>query len=256
LGRIIAVVNQKGGVGKTTTCINVAAGLSPAGSRVLLCVFDPQGNATSGLGVDKNKAPNMYDVIIGRVPAEQAITRTPYCDILPSNKALSGAELELLNESGREKRLGAVLSGVRGNYDFVLIDSPPTLTLLTLQCLCAADSVLIPVQCEYFALEGLSDLMFTLRAVRKSMNPSLEIEGILLTMYDARVNLTFQVAEEVKRHFPGQVYPLAIPRSVRLSEAPSHGKPIQHYDKFSKASECYNALAAYILKKGQQGAVQ
>ncbi|MDR0249595.1 MAG: ParA family protein [Oscillospiraceae bacterium] len=252
MGKVIAIVNQKGGVGKTTTCVNTAAALKEAGKRVLMVDFDPQGNATSGFGVDKQTSPNIYDVIIGRADIRNAVYGTPYADIVPSNKQLSGAEPELLAERDRELRLRGALAPIKGNYDYIMVDSPPTLTLLTVQCLCAADSVLIPVQCEYYALEGLSDLMFTLRAVRKSLNPPLDIEGILLTMYDARVNLTFQVTEEVKRHFPGQVYACVIPRSVRLSEAPSHGRPIQHYDRYSKAAESYNALAAEILRKNSK----
>lgn len=252
MGKIIAVVNQKGGVGKTTTCVNTAAALTQAGRSVLLCDFDPQANATSGYGIDKNVSPNMYDVIIGRADAEKTIRHTPYGDVLPSNKALSGAEIELISLESREYRLRDALEPLTERYDYILIDSAPTLTLLTLQCLCAAQSVLIPVQCEYYALEGLSDLMFTIRKVRHSLNQSLDIEGLLLTMYDARLNLSLQVAEEVKRHFPDKLYRSVIPRNVRLSEAPSHGMPVQFYDRGSRGSECYNQLASEILERNEK----
>lgn len=252
MGKIIAVVNQKGGVGKTTTCVNTAAALRQAGCSVLLCDFDPQGNATSGYGVDKNVSPSMYDVVIGQTDAERAVRHTPYGDVLPSNKALSGAEIELIQMDSREYRLRDALLPLSERYDYILIDSPPTLTLLTLQCLCAAHSVLIPVQCEYYALEGLSDLMFTIRKVRHSLNTALEIEGLLLTMYDARLNLSLQVAEEVKRHFPDKLYRSVIPRNVRLSEAPSHGMPVQFYDRGSRGSECYNQLAGEIIERNKQ----
>ncbi|MDR1735303.1 MAG: AAA family ATPase [Oscillospiraceae bacterium] len=251
MGKIIAVVNQKGGVGKTTTCVNTAAALTQAGKKVLLCDFDPQGNSTSGFGVDKNTSPNMYEVIIGQTQAQRAVIHTKYGDVLPSNKALSGAEIELISEERREYKLKDALEPLREAYDFILIDSPPTLTLLTLQCLCAADSALIPVQCEYYALEGLSDLMYTVRKVRRALNTNLEIEGLLLTMYDARLNLSLQVAEEVKRHFPDKLYQTVIPRNVRLSEAPSHGMPVQYYDKFSRGADCYNTLSAEIIKRNQ-----
>jgi chromosome partitioning protein len=253
LGKIIAVVNQKGGVGKTTTCVNTAAALTRAGRRVLLCDFDPQGNATSGFGVDKGVSPSVYDVVIGPMDAARAIVRTPYGDVLPSNKALSGAEIELISVEAREYRLKSALEPLREDYDYIFVDAPPTLTLLTLQCLCAADSVLIPVQCEYYALEGLSDLMFTVRKVRHALNRDLQIEGLLLTMYDARLNLSLQVSEEVKRHFPEKVYLTAIPRNVRLSEAPSHGMPVQYYDRFSRGADCYDKLAQEILERNKAG---
>ena len=249
LAKIVAIVNQKGGVGKTTTCVNLAAGLHNAGKRVLLCDFDPQANATSGMGVDKTVSKGVYDVLIGAADAASAITHSRFGDVLPSNKALAGAGIELINMDHREHLLKTALAQVAENYDFIFIDCPPSLELLTLNALCAADAILVPVQGEYFALEGLSDLMNTVRIVRRSLNPALELEGVLLTMFDGRTNLALQVAEEVKHYFPGKVYATVIPRNVRLSEAPSHGKPITFYDRTSRGAEAYTALAAEFLKK-------
>lgn len=251
MGKIISIVNQKGGVGKTTTAVNLAAALGEAGKSVLLCDFDPQANATSGMGVSKNASPNVYDAVVGGVDPKLAVVKTKYCDVLPSNKALSGATIELVGADDREKRLREVVSALAGNYDFVLIDCPPSLEMLTLNALCAADSILIPVQCEYYALEGLSDLMTTLKMVKKAFNPGLEVEGVLLTMYDSRTNLSMQVAEEVKRFFKGKVYASVIPRNVRLSEAPSHGKPVMAYDRSSRGSEAYLRLAQEIIRKNK-----
>lgn len=251
MGKIISIVNQKGGVGKTTTAVNLAAALGEAGKSVLLCDFDPQANATSGMGVSKNASPNVYDAVVGGVDPRLAVVKTKYCDVLPSNKALSGATIELVGADDREKRLREVVSSLAGNYDFVLIDCPPSLEMLTLNALCAADSILIPVQCEYYALEGLSDLMTTLKMVKKAFNPGLEVEGVLLTMYDSRTNLSMQVAEEVKRFFKGKVYASVIPRNVRLSEAPSHGKPVMAYDRSSRGSEAYLRLAQEIIRKNK-----
>lgn len=252
MAKRIVIANQKGGVGKTTTAVNLAAALGQQGKRVLLCDFDPQANATSGLGVDKNSVPvNIYDILIdGRSPA-QGIVHTQWCDVLASNKALAGAGIEMIALPDREHLLARALDAVAEEYDFVLIDCPPSLELLTLNGLCAADSVLIPVQCEYYALEGLSDLLGTIRAVKKRLNKKIEIEGVLLTMYDGRTNLSLQVAEEVKHHFPGKVYATVIPRNVRLSEAPSHGKPILSYDRFSRGAEAYTALAREVVQKNQ-----
>ena len=250
MGKIIAVVNQKGGVGKTTTAVNLTAALTEAGRRVLLCDFDPQANATSGLGLNKkNLKYSVYDVIINQIPTEQAIQSTKYGDVLPSSPDLAGAAVELLSIPNPNGQLKAALERVQDKYDLILIDCPPSLELLTLNALCAADSILVPVQGEYYALEGLSDLMNTVRIVRRSLNPQLELDGVLLTMFDGRTNLALQVAEEVKHYFPGKVYATVIPRNVRLSEAPSHGKPITAYDRSSRGAEAYTALAAEFLKK-------
>lgn len=252
MAKKIVIANQKGGVGKTTTAVNLAAALGQQGKRVLLCDFDPQANATSGLGVDKNSVPvNIYDILIdGQLPS-QGVVHTQWCDVLASNKALAGAGIEMIALPDREHLLARALDAVAEDYDFILIDCPPSLELLTLNGLCAADSVLIPVQCEYYALEGLSDLLGTIRAVKKRLNRRIEIEGVLLTMYDGRTNLSLQVAEEVKHHFPGKVYATVIPRNVRLSEAPSHGKPVLDYDRFSRGAEAYTALAREVIQKNQ-----
>jgi chromosome partitioning protein len=250
MGKIIAVVNQKGGVGKTTSAVNLTAALTALGLKVLLCDFDPQANATSGLGVDKRKIKySIYDVTINDVPVEQAIISTKYGDVLPSSADLAGATVELITSQHRERQLEKALQPVKGKYDLIFIDCPPSLELLTLNALCAADAILVPVQGEYYALEGLSDLMNTVRLVRRSLNPNLELEGVLLTMFDGRTNLALQVAEEVKHYFPGKVFATVIPRNVRLSEAPSHGKPIMAYDRTSRGSEAYTALAAEFLKR-------
>ena len=249
MAKIIAIVNQKGGVGKTTTCVNLAAAVKAAGKRVLLCDFDPQANATSGMGVDKTTGNGVYDAIINGVKTADVIVPTPYGDVLPSSKALAGAGVELINMQDRQFLLKAALRQVAGDYDFIFIDCPPSLELLTLNALCAANSLLVPVQGEYYALEGISDLMGTVRIVRRSMNPSLDIEGVLLTMYDGRTNLSIQVAQELKRFFGGKVYSTVIPRNVRLSEAPSHGKPINAYDRTCRGAEAYLALAAEFLRK-------
>lgn len=252
MGKIIAIVNQKGGVGKTTTCVNLGAALSKRGCKVLVCDFDPQANATSGLGVDKvNASPSIYDVLINGVAPEKAVVHTQWADVLPSNKALSGAAVELIGMERREYRLRDCLEPLSANYDFTLIDCPPSLELLTLDALCAAATLLVPVQCEYYALEGLSDLLYTIRLAKRSLNPNLELEGVLLTMYDGRTNLSMQVAQEVKRHFPGKVYTSVIPRNVRLSEAPSHGKPVNAYDGLSRGAEAYAALAGEVMAKNQ-----
>ena len=249
MAKIIAIVNQKGGVGKTTTCVNLAAAVKAAGKRVLLCDFDPQANATSGMGVDKTTGNGVYDAIINGAKTADVIVPTPYGDVLPSSKALAGAGVELINMQDRQFLLKAALRQVADNYDFIFIDCPPSLELLTLNALCAANSLLVPVQGEYYALEGISDLMGTVRIVRRSMNPSLDIEGVLLTMYDGRTNLSIQVAQELKRFFGGKVYSTVIPRNVRLSEAPSHGKPINAYDRTCRGAEAYLALAAEFLRK-------
>ena len=248
MAKTIAIVNQKGGVGKSTTCVNLAAALAETGKRVLLCDFDPQANATSGMGVDKTLSKGIYEVLVNDIPTPDAIVHTKYGDVLPSNKALAGAGIELIGFERREFLLKDALDQVRDNYDYIFIDCPPSLELLTLNALCAANSLLVPVQGEYYALEGLSDLMNTVRIVRRSLNPQLQLEGVLLTMFDGRTNLALQVAEEVKHYFPGKVYATVIPRNVRLSEAPSHGKPITAYDRTCRGAEAYTALAAEFLK--------
>ena len=249
MGKTIAIVNQKGGVGKTTSCVNLAAALTAQGAKVLVCDFDPQGNATSGFGLDKTHSPSVYEVILGNASMSKAIVNTKWADVVPSNKALSGATVELIALDRREFRLRDALDEIKRNYDFIFIDCPPSLELLTLDGLCAADALLVPVQCEYYALEGLSDLLYTVRLAKQRLNPDLEMEGVLLTMYDGRTNLSLQVAEEVKRHFPGKVYASVIPRNVRLSEAPSHGVPVSVYDPLSRGAESYEALAKEFLAR-------
>jgi len=247
MGKIIAVVNQKGGVGKTTTAVNLTAALHDLGLRTLLCDFDPQANATSGLGVDKRKIKySVYDVVINDVPASQAVVQTKFGDVLPSHPDLAGAGVELLSMANPNHRLGQALKEIRESYDVIFIDCPPSLELLTLNGLSAADSILVPVQCEYYALEGLSDLMATLRMVKKRINPRLEIFGVALTMFDGRTNFSTQVAQEVRRHFPGKVFATVVPRNIRLAEAPSHGLPVMYYDRGSRGAVAYRAMAEEI----------
>ena len=247
---IIAFANQKGGVGKTTSAVNIASAVAENGKRVLLCDFDPQGNATSGVGADKHANNTIYDVLLGANPYEAVIKTTfERLDVLPASMNLAGAELEIADEEHREAKLKNALDMLRPDYDYIFIDCPPSLEMLTLNALCAADSILVPVQCEYYALEGLSDLMGTLRIVKKKLNPRLEIFAVALTMYDGRTNFCAQVAEEVRRHFPGKVFSAIVPRNIRLAEAPSHGLPVHAYDKFSRGAKAYESMAEEFLTK-------
>ncbi|CAM3413600.1 AAA family ATPase [Hydrogenibacillus schlegelii] len=250
VGKIIAIANQKGGVGKTTTAVNLGAALALLGKRVLLVDMDPQGNTTSGIGVSKaDVVYDVYDLLINDVPAANVVrpTNVPNLDLLPSTIQLAGAEIELVPTLSREVRLRRALEPIRSAYDFILIDCPPSLGLLTINALTAADSVLIPIQAEYYALEGLSQLLNTIRLVQKHLNGALTIEGVLLTMYDARTNLSLQVAEEVKKYFKDKVYRAIIPRNVRLSEAPSHGQAVVTYDPKSRGADLYMELAREVL---------
>lgn len=250
MGKVIAVVNQKGGVGKTTTAVNLTAGLHALGLKVLLCDFDPQANATSGLGLEKKKLKHsVYDVVINGTPAKDVIVSTNFGDVLPASADLAGAAVELLTMDRPNFCLKEALAQVRNTYDLILIDCPPSLEMLTLNALAAADGILIPVQCEYFALEGLSDLMNTMRMVKKRINPNLEIFSVVLTMFDGRTNFSTQVAQEVRRHFPGKVCATVIPRNVRLAEAPSHGIPVAAYDKNSRGALAYKAVAEELKAK-------
>lgn len=247
--KIVAIVNQKGGVGKTTTAVNLTAALHAKGAKVLLVDFDPQANATSGLGVSRHSKYTSYDVLINDVSAKDAIVHTDWGDVLPSSASLAGAGVELADMEQREYILKKALDTVAESYDYVFIDCPPSLELLTLNGLCAASQILIPVQCEYYALEGLSDLMSTMRVVKKRLNPQLTVFGVLLTMFDGRTNFSSQVAQEVRKFFPGRVYVNAIPRNVRLAEAPSHGMPITAYDKHSKGAKAYLKVAEEIISR-------
>ena len=249
MGKIIAVANQKGGVGKTTTCVNMTAALTAMGKKVLLADFDPQGNSTSGMGVSKHSHPNAHDVLVHGEEAADALIKLPYGWVLPSNSDLSGAEVELANLPRREYRLRQVLESIRDDFDFILIDCPPSLGLLTLNAFTAADSILVPLQCEYYAMEGIADLNTSIRMANKRLNPGLYIEGILLTMYDSRLNFSEQVAGELRRFFGDKVYTSVIPRNVRLAEAPSHGLPITEYDKSSKGARAYLRAAEEFLER-------
>lgn len=250
MGKIIAVFNQKGGVGKTTTNVNLSACVAENGKRVCVIDIDPQGNTTSGFGVDKNiLGYTAYDVILGDVNIRDVIVHSEFDNLhlVPSSVELAGAEIELTNMGNREKKLKQAIRIIKEDYDYIFIDCPPSLGLLTINALTAADSVLIPIQCEYYALEGVSQLMNTIQLVRKSLNPNLEIQGVVLSMFDGRTNLSIQVVDEVKNHFKGKVYTTIIPRNVRLAEAPSHGKPIIYYDVRSRGAEAYTELAEEFL---------
>jgi chromosome partitioning protein len=251
VGRIIAIANQKGGVGKTTTAINLSACLAEAGKKVLMLDCDPQGNATSGLGVNKNTAElTSYDILIGEATAEEAIIHTEYdrLDIIASNVNLSGAEIELIGIEQKEYILKKQIDKIKENYDFIIIDCPPSLNMLTVNAMTTADTVLVPIQCEYYALEGLSQLIHTINLVNQRLNPKLKMEGVVFTMYDARTNLSLQVVENVKSNLRQTIYKTIIPRNVRLAEAPSHGMPINVYDSRSAGAESYRLLAEEVIE--------
>ena len=251
MAKIVAFANQKGGVGKTTSCVNLCAALSLRGKKVLLVDCDPQGNASSGLGVKKSSSPNIYDMIIRDVPSEDCVHHTPYGDIIPSGREFAAATVELISRSNREKVLYRCLQRLYTDYDYMFLDCPPSLELITVNALTAADSVLIPMQCEYYALEGIADLIASIRLCSSRLNSRLRIEGILLTMYDARANLTLQVENELRKFMPDKVYQTVIPRSVRLSEAPSHGLPGVVYDRNNKGSKAYQTLAEEFLSRNE-----
>ncbi len=255
MSRIIAIANQKGGVGKTTTSINLSSCLAEQGKKVLVVDIDPQGNATSGLGIDKNALENtVYELFIQECNLDDCIQEEAleHLDVLPSNVNLSGAEIDLIGIDGREYILKNLLTDIKDNYDFVIIDCPPSLNILTVNAMATADTVLVPIQCEYYALEGLSQLIHTINLVKKRLNPELEMEGVVFTMYDARTNLSLEVVENVKRNLKQNVYKTIIPRNIRLAEAPSHGLPINLYDSKSVGAESYRMLALEVIHRGDE----
>ena len=255
MGRIIAIANQKGGVGKTTTAINLSACLAEKGQRVLVIDIDPQGNTTSGLGIAKDNVDNtIYEVMLQEIDISDAICKDIFenLDIIPSNVNLAGAEIDLIDIENREYILKNAINTVRNNYDYVILDCPPSLSMLTVNAMTAADTVLVPIQCEYYALEGLSQLMHTIHLVQERLNPNLEMEGVVFTMYDARTNLSLQVVENVKDNLDQTIYKTIIPRNIRLAEAPSHGLPINLYDPRSTGAESYMLLADEVIHKGEE----
>ena len=249
MAKIIAVANQKGGVGKTTTCVNMCAALSLMDKRILLADCDPQGNASSGMGVPKSQRPNTYDMVINGVSAADCVVHTDYGDVIPASKELAASSVELINKERREYVLKEAIASLYSEYDYIFLDCPPSLELLTVNALVAADSVLIPMQCEYYALEGIADLMTSIKMCSKHLNRRLDVEGIVLTMYDSRANLTVQVENELRKYLGKKVYDTVIPRSVRLSEAPSHGQPGVIYDRVNRGSKAYMALAVEFLAR-------
>ena len=255
MAKCISVANQKGGVGKTTTSVNLASCLAEQKKKVLLVDLDPQGNATSGVGIDKEETTHsVYDVLINDVKTSDAIIKTDFTNLylLSSGIDLAGAEIEMVDIENREHLLSKALSGLKDDFDYIIIDCPPSLGLLTLNAFTASNSIIMPIQCEYYALEGLSQLTATIRKVKKQLNPGIEIEGVLLTMYDVRTNLSMLVAQEVKKYYGDKLYKTVIPRNVRLSEAPSYGEPINYYDKSSKGSEMYTKLAKEVIKNNKK----
>lgn len=254
MGRTIVIANQKGGVGKTTTTINLSASLAELGKKVLVVDMDPQGNTTSGLGVDKEEENTVYEMLLGEKTLEECLRKEIFenLSLIPSNVNLAGAEIELVNVDNKENLLKNALDQVKEDYDFILIDCPPSLNVLTINSMCAGDTVLVPIQCEYYALEGLSQLMHTIDLVRERLNSGLEMEGVVFTMYDARTNLSLQVVENVKNNLDQTIYKSIIPRNVRLAEAPSHGLPITIYDTKSAGAEAYRLLAEEVIHRGEE----